>query len=475
VRSYDAWLVIAILSACHVTGCAVGPDYRRPTAAGDATVPAQFANSSTPGVGEGSVDGAFWASFGDPTLSALVTDALAKNYDLKSALASLSASRAATRLTRYNQIPTVTSSAGVSRGLESARELPLFPRAERQGTAFDVGFDASWELDFFGRVRREVEAARTTEQAIEASVHDVQISVAAEVARNYFVLRGLQEQLAVAERNTKNQQNTLAITQQRLAAGRGNELDTSRAETQLQNTLASIPPLESAVSTTIYRLSGLTGRQPDTLTPLLRNTQPLPALPALTAIGTPEELLRRRPDVRMAERQLAAATARIGIAIGDLFPKVTFLGSIGYDAAMISALGGRDSQVYSFGPSISWAAFDLGRVRSRITIARANADGALAAYQSVVLAALEETEGSLVTYGRAQSRRATLELAASASARAAALANQRFQGGLTDFLNVLEAERDALATQDALAQSRAQAATSLVAVYKALGGGWTAL
>jgi multidrug efflux system outer membrane protein len=475
VRWYRAWLVPAVLPACLVTACAVGPDYRRPTAAGDATVPVQFANSVTPGVEEGSVDGAFWASFGDPTLSALVTDAMAKNYDVQSALASLRASRAATRLTRYEQIPTVTSSGRASRGLESVHELPMIPRPERQGNSFDAGFDASWELDFFGRVRRDVEAARATEQAIEASVHDVQISVAAEVARNYFILRGLQEQLAVAQRNAKNQENTRAITQQRLAAGRGNELDTSRAETQLQNTLASIPPLEAALSTTIYRLSGLTGRQPDALTPVLRNTQPLPALPAVTTIGTPEDLLRRRPDVRTAERRLAAATARIGLAIGDLFPKVTFLGSVGYDAATTSALGGRDSQTYSIGPSISWAAFDLGRVRSRITIARANADGALATYQSAVLAALEETEGSLVTYGRAQSRRATLELAASASARASALANQRFQGGLTDFLNVLEAERDALATQDALAQSRAQTATSLVALYKALGGGWTAL
>jgi multidrug efflux system outer membrane protein len=196
-------------------------------------------------------------------------------------------------------------------------------------------------------------------------------------------------------------------------------------------------------------------------------------LPQLTAIGTPEALLRRRPDIRVAERQLASATARIGIAVGDLFPRVSFIGSAGYNAGSTSNLGNADSDTYSFGPTISWAALDLGRVRSRIGIANAQADAALAAYQSTVLLALEETEGALINYGLAQSRRATLEQAAAASSKAANLARQRFEGGLTDFLNVLDAERDALSAQDSLAQSRTQTATSLIAVYKALGGGWS--
>ena len=205
----------------------------------------------------------------------------------------------------------------------------------------------------------------------------------------------------------------------------------------------------------------------------LMSPQPLPALPQLNAIGSPDALLRRRPDIRVAERSLAASTARIGVAVGDLFPKVTFLGSVGYSAANFSNLGDAHTYRFAYGPTISWAAFDLGRVRARIDITEAQTQAALAAYESTVLTALEETEGALATYGYAQSRRATLEEAAAASSKAASLARQRFEGGLADFLNVLDAERDALSAQDSLAQSRTQTATSLIAVYKALGGGWT--
>jgi multidrug efflux system outer membrane protein len=285
-------------------------------------------------------------------------------------------------------------------------------------------------------------------------------------------LRGLQEQLAVAVRNAENQRQTLGITQARLDAGRGTELDRSRAEAQLKTTLASIPPLQASIATTIYRLSVLTGRLPDALSTQLMSPQPLPALPELNAIGRPDALLRRRPDIRIAERRLAASTARVGVAIGDLFPRVTFIGSVGYNAAKFSALGDPQTDTFSYGPSISWAAFDLGRVRANIDIAEAQTHAALALYESTVLTALEETEGALVTYGYAQSRRATLEEAAAASSKAASLARQRFEGGMADFLNVLDAERDALSAQDSLAQSRTQTATSLIAVYKALGGGW---
>ena len=233
-----------------------------------------------------------------------------------------------------------------------------------------------------------------------------------------------------------------------------------------------MPLLESSIATTIYRLSVLTGRLPDALSAELRVPEPLRQLPELNAVGDPATLLRRRPDIRVAERSLAASTARIGVAVGDLFPKVTFTGSIGYDAASFGGIGKHGSDTYSIGPAISWAAFDLGRVGARIRIAHAQADADLATYESSVLGALEETEGALITYGRAQSRRELLTEAAGASERAAELARQRFQGGLTDFVNVLDAEREALAVQDSLAQSHTQTATSLVAVYKALGGGW---
>ena len=454
-----------------LSACAVGPNYHRP----ETPVAPRFANAGEPGFGDGEVTADFWKLFNEPMLDKLVEDALAANKDLAHAEANLRASRATARLAGFDAYPTVTATASYAHSLESQREVFYIPNATHQQREFDsadAGFDAVWELDFFGRVRRSIQAARADYRAAEASVRDVQVTVTAEVARNYFVLRGLQEQLDVATRNADNQRQTLSLTQVRLEAGRGSELDTSRAEAQLKTTLASIPPLQSSIATTMYRLSVLTGRLPEALAPALSAPRASPALPSLNAIGSPEALLRRRPDIRVAEQSLAASTARIGVAVGDLFPKVTFVGSIGYDAASIGGLGRTGADTFSVGPSISWAAFDLGRVATRIRIARAESDAALAEYEATVLGALEETEGSLITYGRAQSRRDTLAEAAAASRKAARLARQRYEGGLTDFLNVLEAERDALTAEDGLAQSRTQAATSLVAVYKALGGGW---
>jgi multidrug efflux system outer membrane protein len=460
--------MLAAAAAAALCACAVGPNYQRPVTA----VPPQFANLGQPGFNGADVEARFWTVFNDPRLDRLVNDALLANKDLQRARASLRASRAARRLAGFDLFPTVTGAGSYTHARESRNQLPAILSEERTLDSVDVGFDAFWELDFFGRVRRGVQAARAEEQASAASLRDAQVTVTAEVARNYFVLRGLQEQLAVATRNADNQDQTLKVTQARLEAGRGTELDSARAEAQLKTTLASIPLLESSIATTIYRLSVLTGRLPDALTTDLQAPEPLRDLPPLNAVGDPAALLRRRPDIRVAERGLAASTARIGVAIGDLFPKVTFTGSIGYNAATFRGIGKTGSDTYSVGPGISWAAFDLGRVSARIKIAHAQADADLAAYEASVLGALEETEGALVTYGRAQSRRDLLTQAAAASERASDLARQRFRGGLTDFVNVLEAERDALSVQDSLAQSRTQTATSLVAVYKALGGGW---
>jgi multidrug efflux system outer membrane protein len=451
--------------------CAAGPDYHRPPTP---LVPS-FVNAAEQGFTEGEVQAHFWKLFADPRLDRLIDDSLAANKDLQRIEANLRESRAVARLAGFDAFPTITASARYSHDLYSKNQLAYLPnatRAQRVINSFDVGFDAFWELDFFGRVRRGIQAARADSQATEAGLLDAQVTVTAEVARNYFVLRGLQEQLDVAARNADNQDQTLKLTEVRLEAGRGTELDTARALAQLKTTLASIPPLQGSIATTIYRLSVLTGRMPDALSSELSAPQPSPPLPGLNAIGSPEALLRRRPDIRVAERNLAASTARIGVAIGDLFPRVTFSGSVGYDAGNFRDLGRTSSETFVVGPSISWAAFDLGRVRARIHAARARADAALAMYESTVLTALEETEGALVTYGRAQSRRDILSEAAEASSKAARLARQRFEGGLTDFVNVLQAERDALAAQDSLAQSRTQSGTALVAVYKALGGSW---
>ena len=459
-----------VLLCAAMAGCAVGPSYREPQQA----VPDQFSNAAQPALGPGEVVAQFWTLLDDPVLDRLVSDALAANKDLAQAAGNLQASRAAARLAGFDAFPTITVGGFYSHSLVSAQQLPLATRDQRTIDTYDAGFDAAWELDFFGRVRRSNQAARADAGAAEATLRDAIVSVTAEVVRNYCVLRGLQDQLAVAERNENNQRQTLQLVQVRLDAGRGTQLDVSRAAAQLATTEATIPPLRASLATTIHRLSVLTGQQPAALAPELSATRPMPTLPALNAIGGPEALLRRRPDVRIAERNLAAATARIGVAVADLFPRITFVGSAGYDSATWHDLGNSASQTYSWGPSISWAALDLGRVRARIRIARAQTDIALAAYEAAVLNALEDTENSLVTYGESQRREETLERAATESTTAARLARQRFEGGLSDFLSVLQAERDALAAQDSLAQGRTQTATSLVAVYKALGGGWMA-
>jgi multidrug efflux system outer membrane protein len=462
-RRYAIVLVLAAQA-----GCAVGPSYREPTQ----TVPDHFGNATQPGIGEAEVIAQFWTLLNDPLLDRLVSDALAANRDLAQAAGNLQASRAAARLTGFDAFPTVTAGGSYTRTLESSHQLPGASREQRTIDTYDLGFDATWELDLFGRVRRSKEAARADAGAAEATLRDAIVSVTAEVARNYCVLRGLQDQLAVAERNQLNQRQTLDLTQVRLDAGRGTQLDVSRAAAQLATTEASIPPLRISIATTIHRLSVLTGRQPTELVPELSTSSPMPTLPPLTAIGGPELLLRRRPDVRIAERNLAAATARVGVSVADLFPRITLIGSASYNSGTWRDVGGADSQTYAIGPSITWAAFDLGRVRAQIGIARAQTDVALAAYQAAVLNALEDTENSLVSFGESQRRETTLVRAATESTTAARLARQRFEGGLTDFLSVLQAERDALAAQDSLAQGRTQTATSLIAVYKALGGGW---
>ncbi len=453
-----------------LTACAVGPNYHRP----ETPVDAHFANSGEQGFEQGDPVQLYWTRFEDPMLNDLVQDALDHNQDLAAAAANLQAARAARRLAGFDQFPTVTAVAGYSKNLYSSQQAFGLPFPDREYDTAQEGFDGLWELDLFGRVRRNVEASRADVGASAATVQDARVSVIAEVARDYFVLRGLQDQLELTKRNADNQQSTLTLTRNRLEAGRGNELDTSRAEAQWQTTLASIPSLETTIATTIYRLSVLTGRQPAALNERLAPVAAMPPLPPLNSIGTPEQLLRRRPDVRVAERRLAAATARVGVAMGDLFPKVTLIGDIGYSAPAFSDFGTNGGRFFSFGPSITWAAFDLGRVEARIGQSKALTNAALATYQGAVLNALEDTEGALITYARAQTRRQSLQLAAAASDKAADLARKRFEGGLIDFLEVLDAERTALSAELLVSQSRTDAATSLIAVYKALGAGWEA-
>jgi outer membrane protein, multidrug efflux system len=456
---------VGIAIAAALAACAVGPNYKRP----DTPVAPQFAGAeaTTYNTAE-QAQAQFWTQFDDETLNQLVNDALLANHDLRIALGHLVEARGARRESLFDLAPTVTAAGGHTNELVPTVEAG-FPFAT---SYYQAGFDATWELDLFGRVRRGVEAKNAQLQGAEANLHDAQVSVTAEVARTYFELRGQQTQLAVAERNVVNQDDTLKLTQARLDAGRGTELDTKRAQSQLSTTLSTIAPLQADIARSIHRLGVLTGRDPDALTSLLAPAHDLPGLPQIAAIGDPASLLRRRPDIRVAERQLAASTALVGVAVGDYFPKVTFTGSFTYAAASPGNLGSAPSRGYVIGPGISWAAFDLGRVQAQVAQAHARDDVALATYEQTVLKALEETENALVTHARARDSLTHVADAAEASAVAARLARTRYEGGYVDFLEVLDAERTQLEAEDRLAQSRTDTATSLIAVYKALGGGW---
>jgi outer membrane protein, multidrug efflux system len=453
-----------------LAACAVGPDYRTPdTRSPDEFVPVEGAQFSS-----ADVEREFWKSFHDPQLDDLVENALAANHDIRIAVARLREARALRGEARLDFAPTVTSYAAHLDARASERQTQV-PGVNPEQEYYETGFDAFWELDFFGRVRRGVEARSAEVQSAEASVYNTQVSITAEVARQYFELRGAQQRLEVARRNADNQRETLRITLARLDAGRGTQLDASRAQAQLSATLATIPDLEESVTRSILRLGVLIGESPETLLADLGAPRDLPALPATHSIGTPEALLRRRPDILGAERDLAAATARIGVAVGDLFPRITFVGRWGFDAFDSSDLGDGGSETWSFGPSIQWAAFDLGRVKQRINQREAAADGALAKYEQTVLRALEETDASLTAYAKALAKQEHLQASATASLEAATLARVRFESGVADFLTVLDAERSALAAEDQLAQSETQTATALLATYKALGGGFRPL
>jgi multidrug efflux system outer membrane protein len=378
--------------------------------------------------------------------------------------------RALRRDRAFDLAPSINAGGGYTKTrTANATTLPGVPR---ETELYDAGFDAFWELDFFGGVRRGIEASDAQLGAIQAAGRDAQVIVTAEVTRVYFELRGEQQQLDVARRNVANQKETLELARVRLDAGSGTEFDTARAQAQLSATLGTIAPLEAAVARSIHRLSVLIGREPGALRAELSPPQNLPPLPGIVPVGDPAGLLRRRPDIRIAERELAGATARVGVAIADLFPHVTFTGSAGYVAGSSDGLGDRGSDAYTLAPGISWAIFDLGHVQARIGAANARKDGALLRYEQTVLQALEETENSLVTHARARERLVHDEEAVRSSNIAASLARVRYENGASDFLQVLDAERSQLQSEDRLARSRTEAATSLIAVYKSLGGGW---
>jgi multidrug efflux system outer membrane protein len=453
---------LALLAASAVAACASpAPPAATPLAAPAAF--AQSANTDAQPVAE------FWRAFADADLSALVSEALDANRDLRVAVARVAEAQALEQGTQGLGRPTLDATAGANRSR-------FADNSGRPGTRneFAAGIGAAWEIDLFGRVATEQRAARATVAAADATRRAVQVSVAAEVARNYFELRGLQEQLRVTRLDLAAQRDTLRLVEARASVGRGSQLDVERARVLVEGTAATVPQLETALVRNRLRLAVLTGNAPAALDGRLAEQKPLPGLPAtpLAAIGSPQTLLQRRPDVAAAEQQWIAAQAQSDIARSRLWPNVTLSGSLGLNAGRIGDLGDSGTFVASLGANLLWAVIDNGQRRAQIGAADARQQAALAQFDAALLAALEDAEGAFVTYTRSQQRTEHLFAAAKAAEGAAKIARARFDAGVIDFLALLDAERELLLARDRLAQGQTLAATSLVGVYWALAGGW---
>jgi outer membrane protein, multidrug efflux system len=454
-----------VLGTLLSAGCAVGPTYHSPPVA-----PAVVQNASSSRFLTQSPEAVWWQEFGDSELDSLVRRALDANLDLRSVYDRVLAARAVFAERKLDYAPHVQLEGSYS---HSDQQQPGFGPARINAQSDSLGFDATWEIDLFGHVRRSVEAARADLGAERANYQDAQVTVAAEVARNYFELRGAQKRLSVARENLRIEHQTLELTQLLDETGRGSELDVQRSRARLKGTEATIPPLEATEKQAGHRLAVLLGERPGALDQELRPSVVATYAKALP-IGDTAELLRRRPDVRAAERQLAAATARVGVATADLFPRVNVTGFVGFLSGdvgrLFSTTSDNNARAWSITPTVSWAALDIGSVRARLRASVAQSDAAAANYEKVVLTALEDTENSFVAYSARQAQLASLTEQAQASRRAAELADTRYREGVADFLVLLDAQRTQLDAEDFVAQAETSVNVSVIAIYKALGG-----
>lgn len=453
-------LLAAVLT---LSACAVGPDYRAPE-----VEPAQIERAAAAGFDQSRFQAAWWRQFDDPTLDALVGEALAENRELRIAFARLRAARSIRDDAANDLFPTVTAGASAEYG---EAQQPGFGEERSSIERYDLGLDMAWELDLFGRVQRRIEASEAQSEAAEAELYQLQVSLIAELVDAYGQLRGAQLRERIARENLENQRNSHRLTEQLRDAGVGSELDVLRADARLAATEASLPQLQAQQTRATNRIATLLGQRADRLSVDLTPRE-LPAIAKALPIGDPTELLRRRPDILAAERQLAAATASVGVATADLFPRVSLSGFLGFIAGRGSQIGSSAAQAWGVAPSITWAAFDMGSVRARLRGAEADAEGALASYEQQVLLALEESENAFSDYARAQERLLALLRQSGASRAAAEQAAIRYREGTVDFLVLLDAERERLAAEDAQAQAEVEVYRGVVGLYKALGGGW---
>jgi len=451
-----------------LTSCMVGPDFQRP----EAKVSAQWlgqaptAPNAVPAAEQHLAQ--WWTAFNDPQLTSLVERSMQANLDLRLAQSRIRQARAVMGIAGADLGPTVDTSASYQRSRTPSSGGGM------TGSLYRMGFDASWEIDLFGGIRRGIEAAGADLDAALESRSDLLVSLSAEVANNYLNLRSLQQRLAIARENLKAQEHTAELTRQRFKVGFVSKLDVVRAEALAATTAGQIPLFEAQLRQTIYSLGLLLGGEPATLLAELTPDAALPAALATVPTGLPSELLLRRPDIRRAEARIHAATARIGVAKADLFPKFTIAGALGLQNTTLSSTLNRASTAWSIGPSLNWPLFDMGRSRANLELKKAIQEEELLAYEQTVLGALREVENALIASTKEEEHRRAISQAVTANRTAVDLATSLYTAGENDFLAVLDAQRSLYASEDALAQSNRTVSTNLVALFKALGGGWPA-
>jgi NodT family efflux transporter outer membrane factor (OMF) lipoprotein len=462
-------LTTAMTCLALVAGCAVGPYYQPPKM----NAPAQWNSSLTGGeTNSPAALAAWWKNFGDTNLDSLIMTAVRSNLDLRIAEARAREARADRDVAAGGLWPSLGSSASYSRNRWGENSFPPVAGVPLDYNLYNAGFDAAWELDLFGGTRRAVEAANAKIGAAEYGRREVLVSLLAEVARNYIEARGCQQRLAITRQNIQVQNEILSLTRNRYQNGLSSDLDVQQATALLATTEAAVPSLETGFKQSVHHLAVLLGQPPDALLNEMSVENTIPAAPPAVPVGLPSDLLQRRPDVQHAERELAAATARIGVATADLFPKFSLTGTIGLESESSGNWFDYASRYWSAGPTLQWDIFEAGRIRANVRVQNARQEQALDFYQQTVLIALEDTENALTAYAKEQIRRQSLSRSVQANQQALSLSNQLYTNGLTDFLRVLDSERSLYEAEDALVQSDQTNSLNLVQLYKALGGGW---
>ena len=507
-------VVILTIVTMALQGCMVGPNFKRPKL----PIPNQWSEALEKGEStKAPTQEEWWATFSDSTLQSLIQRAIEGSFDLKLAKGRLKESRALEDISAAALWPQVNASAAYQRSQTRKTEVSkksasatLTPKGvgvsgtvpgplgtmltivpdltggtnssvtvspgakspKRQNDLFQAGFDATWELDVFGGVRRGQEASKADTEGVEESRRDILISVASEVARNYFLLRASQGRLETANKNIETQVQSLDFAQSRFNAGLATELDVRTSEALLASSKSVVPSLEAAIQMTIHRLSILIGNPPGALQEELAPQAPLPQAPPELPVGLPADLLRHRPDIREAERAVAAATARIGVAKADLYPRFVLTGTLTGSSTDFDGITRGANRMWSFGPAVQWPVFDGRRIRANIRVQNARQEQTITAYERTVMMAMEEVENALVAYAKEQNRLVSLNEAVEANRRSLEIAKSLYANGLVTHINVLDCERSLFASEDQRIESEATVLTNLIALYKALGTGW---